>query len=78
LPFAFYPFLFFLADDETDYFSSETNSWLSAKEKDALRAKEEELKRLREEKEKAFKFTLDFAGRKVIEANDAHEGAFPS
>jgi len=60
-------------DDETDYYSSETNTWLSAKERDRLKSKEQELQQIREEKAKEVRITLDIAGRKVIEADDKAE-----
>lgn len=55
-------------DDETDYYSSETNSWLSNKEKETLRQKEEAIRVAREERERQRLVTIDLAGRRVVES----------
>lgn len=55
-------------DDETDYYSSETNTWLSTKEKESLKLKEEAILAAREEKEKQRRVTIDIAGRRVVES----------
>ncbi len=54
-------------DDESDYFSTDSNRWLSQKERDMLRKREEELRSKRFASKKDRKITLDFAGRQVIE-----------
>jgi len=55
-------------DDETDYYSSETNTWLSTKEKERLKSKEEAILAAREEREKQRRVTIDIAGRRVVES----------
>lgn len=54
-------------DDESDYFSTDSNRWLSQTERDKLRKREEELRSIRFASKKDRKITLDFAGRQVIE-----------
>ncbi|CAL4061152.1 unnamed protein product [Meganyctiphanes norvegica] len=55
-------------DDESDYFS--TNSkWLSESDREKLQKREEELRKKRFERG-AQKITLDFAGRKVMDAEE--------
>ncbi|XP_043933424.1 activating signal cointegrator 1 [Protopterus annectens] len=54
-------------DDESDYFSTDSNQWLSKQEREALRKREEELRELRHASRLERKITLDFAGRKVVE-----------
>lgn len=54
-------------DDESDYFSTDSNRWLSQKEREMLRKREEELRSKRFASKKDRKITLDFAGRQVIE-----------
>ncbi|KAM3926160.1 activating signal cointegrator 1 isoform 1-T1 [Leptodactylus fuscus] len=54
-------------DDESDYFSTDSNQWLSQAERETLRKKEQELQELRHASRLSRKVTLDFAGRKVIE-----------
>lgn len=56
-----------MIDDESDYFATDTNTWLSETEKEALRQREEELRSLRHSSRKDRKITLDFAGRRVTE-----------
>ena len=58
-------------DDESDYFASDTNQWLSKSEREALRKKEEKLREKRFASRREMKVTLDFAGRKVIEASES-------
>uniref|UniRef100_A0A1A7YS65 Activating signal cointegrator 1 n=1 Tax=Iconisemion striatum TaxID=60296 RepID=A0A1A7YS65_9TELE len=53
-------------DDESDYFSTDSNQWLAPNERENLRKKEEELRELRHVSRKDRKITLDFAGRQVI------------
>lgn len=56
-------------DDESDYFSTDSNQWLKDSEKAALRKREEELRGVRHasRKDRKVMLTLDFAGRQVIE-----------
>lgn len=54
-------------DDESDYFATDSNTWLSPNERAALRKKEEELRELKHASRKDRKITLDFAGRTVVE-----------
>ena len=54
-------------DDESDYFSADSNRWLNQKEKEALKKREDELRSIRFASRKDRKITLDFAGRRVIE-----------
>ncbi|KAM9311797.1 activating signal cointegrator 1 [Gastrophryne carolinensis] len=64
-------------DDESDYFSTDSNQWLSKAEREVLRKKEEELVELRHASRLSRKVTIDFAGRKVYEEggnlNDYHK-----
>ncbi|KAG8576095.1 hypothetical protein GDO81_009770 [Engystomops pustulosus] len=54
-------------DDESDYFSTDSNQWLSQAEREVLRKKEQELQELRHASRLSRKVTIDFAGRKVVE-----------
>ncbi|CAI9558431.1 unnamed protein product [Staurois parvus] len=58
-------------DDESDYFSTDSNQWLSMAEREALRKKEQELQELRHASRLSRKVTIDFAGRKVFEEGDS-------
>ncbi|XP_060074241.1 activating signal cointegrator 1-like isoform X2 [Ylistrum balloti] len=55
-------------DDESDYFSTDSNQWLSKKQREALRKRNEELRAERFASRRDMKVTLDFAGRRVLEA----------
>lgn len=57
-------------DDESDYFSTDSNQWLSMAEREVLRKKEQELLELRHASRLSRKVTIDFAGRKVFEEGD--------
>uniref|UniRef100_A0A4W3JGV2 Activating signal cointegrator 1 n=1 Tax=Callorhinchus milii TaxID=7868 RepID=A0A4W3JGV2_CALMI len=57
-------------DDESDYFTSDTNQWLSKQEREALRLRDEELRDLRHASRQTRKITIDFAGRQVLESED--------
>ncbi|KAE8617389.1 hypothetical protein XENTR_v10009057 [Xenopus tropicalis] len=57
-------------DDESDYFSTDSNQWLSQTERETLRKKEQELQELRHASRLSRKFTIDFAGRKVFEEGE--------
>lgn len=56
-------------DDESDYFSIDSNQWLKDDEKTKLRKREEELRGIRHaaRKDRKITYTLDFAGRQVVE-----------
>ena len=54
-------------DDESDYFSTDSNQWLSDREREKLRKREAELRELRHGSRLNQKVTLDFAGRRVTE-----------
>ncbi|XP_067871445.1 activating signal cointegrator 1 isoform X2 [Heterodontus francisci] len=54
-------------DDESDYFAADSNQWLSKQEREALRKREEELRELRHASRQTKQFTIDFAGRKILE-----------
>lgn len=56
-------------DDESDYFSIDSNQWLKDDEKAKLRKREEELRGVRHasRKDRKIMYTLDFAGRQVVE-----------
>ncbi|XP_053318517.1 activating signal cointegrator 1 [Spea bombifrons] len=57
-------------DDESDYFSSDTNQWLSEAEREAIRRREQELQDLRHASRLSRKVTIDFAGRKVLDEGE--------
>ena len=54
-------------DDESDYFTTDTGTWLTSSEKAALQKREEELRSARHGSRRDRKITFDFAGRRVIE-----------
>lgn len=54
-------------DDQSDYFSSDTNQWLNTTERGELKKREGELREQRHGSRLNKKFNLDFAGRKVVE-----------
>ena len=53
-------------DDESDYFAT-NNKWISTKERDALQQRKDQLHNQKHASRLDKKFTLDFAGRRVIE-----------
>lgn len=57
-------------DDESDYFSTDSNQWLSHKQREALRKRNEELRAERFASRRDMKVTLDFAGRRVLESDN--------
>ncbi|XP_053573351.1 activating signal cointegrator 1 isoform X2 [Bombina bombina] len=57
-------------DDESDYFSTDSNQWLSQAERETLRIKEQELLELRHASRLSRKVTIDFAGRKILDEGD--------
>ncbi len=54
-------------DDESDYFSVDSNRWLSASEKEALRNKQESLREQKYGSRRTKAVTLDIMGKKVVE-----------
>ena len=57
-----------------DYFASETNQWLSPEERRALKQREDELREVRKgSRLSKKKFTLDFAGRRLLEEGEEGE-----
>ncbi|CAG0898176.1 unnamed protein product [Darwinula stevensoni] len=54
-------------DDESDYFALDTYKWLSPAQKAILKAREATITDLKERARRSKKFTLDFAGRRVVE-----------
>lgn len=56
-------------DDESDYYS--VNSvWLSPEERDKLRQKEDEMRARKHKSARYKRYTIDFAGRQVLEVQD--------
>ncbi|NXN11429.1 TRIP4 protein, partial [Indicator maculatus] len=60
-------------DDESDYFATDSNQWLSKQEREALQKREQELRELRHASRRHTTFTLDFAGRQVLEDSAAEQ-----
>ena len=54
-------------DDESDYFSTDSNKWLTKDDREKLRKRRDELRELKHGSRLKKTFTLDFAGRKVVE-----------
>ena len=65
-------------DDESDYFSVDGNQWLSSQQRDALRKREDELRKARHGSRLERKITFDFAGRRVVEEENALADYDPS
>ncbi|XP_055869636.1 activating signal cointegrator 1-like isoform X2 [Biomphalaria glabrata] len=57
-------------DDECDYYNTDSNKWLNEEERNKLRNREEMLREARHGSKRDRKITLDFAGRKIIDAED--------
>lgn len=57
-------------DDEADYFSVDSNKWLTPEQRAALEKKREELHAGRHQSRLNRRVNLDFAGRRVVEAED--------
>ncbi|GFO36203.1 thyroid hormone receptor interactor 4 [Plakobranchus ocellatus] len=57
-------------DDECDYYATDANQWLNQADREKLRMREEELRKARHGSRRDRKITLDFAGRKVLDAED--------
>ena len=57
-------------DDESDYFTTDTGTWLTHSEKAALQKREEELRSVRHGSRRDRKITFDFAGRRIVENTD--------
>ena len=55
-------------DDESDYFSVDSDKWLSKEQREALRKREAELREERHGSRLNKKINFDFAGRKIVEA----------
>ncbi|NXO29102.1 TRIP4 protein, partial [Cisticola juncidis] len=58
-------------DDESDYFSTDSNQWLSKQERELLQKREQELRELRHASRLARKITIDFAGRQILEEDSS-------
>ncbi|XP_064618936.1 activating signal cointegrator 1-like isoform X2 [Lineus longissimus] len=58
-------------DDESDYFTTDGNQWLNKDERKKLKQREEELRSVRHGSRRDRKITFDFAGRRVIDAEDS-------
>ena len=54
-------------DDESDYFTADTNTWLAPEERQVLQRRQAQLHEARHASRQNRKVTLDFAGRRVIE-----------
>uniref|UniRef100_A0A0B6ZWX8 ASCH domain-containing protein n=2 Tax=Arion vulgaris TaxID=1028688 RepID=A0A0B6ZWX8_9EUPU len=57
-------------DDECDYYATDSNQWLNTEEREKLRKREEELRNSRHGSRRDRKITFDFAGRRVIDAEN--------
>ncbi|XP_038077418.1 activating signal cointegrator 1-like [Patiria miniata] len=57
-------------DDESDYFSTDSNQWLTKDDRAKLEKRKQELRELKHGSRLKKTFTLDFAGRKVVEDTD--------
>ena len=60
-----------MIDDESDYFATETGTWLTNSEKAALQKREEELRSVRHSSRRDRKITFDFAGRRIVETAES-------
>lgn len=58
-----------MIDDEADYFAAD-NRWLSKKQRDAVARRDNELRDKRFASRLDKKFTIDFAGRKLVESDE--------
>jgi len=56
-----------IIDDESDYFSVDTNKWLTPQQREALKKKKQEVHDERHKSRLDRRITFDFAGRKVVE-----------
>jgi len=65
-----------IIDDESDYFSVDSNKWLTPQQREALKKKKEELQAEKHKSRLDRKLTFDFAGRKVIEDDSVVEYDF--
>jgi len=59
-------------DDESDYYNVDSNVWLSEKEKQLLTKKQKDIYESKYGSRRNKKFTLDFAGRQIIETKEEH------
>ncbi|KAL1218110.1 hypothetical protein V5N11_002386 [Cardamine amara subsp. amara] len=53
-------------DDQSDYYESESSTWLSAEEKELVRKKREEIEEAEQAKKNKVVMTFDLVGRKVL------------
>ncbi|TRY66963.1 hypothetical protein TCAL_05511 [Tigriopus californicus] len=65
-------------DDESDYFSVDSDKWLSHEQRDKLRKREQELRDKRHGSRLNRKITFDFAGRRVVEEDSGLANYDPS
>jgi hypothetical protein len=52
-------------DDESDYFSHDSNRWLSSEGKEKLKMKEARMRAEKEKAKRSMTISLDFAGRTI-------------
>lgn len=67
-----------MIDDESDYFSVDSNKWLTKEQREALRKREDQIRQEKHGSRLDRKVTLDFAGRRVVEDNSAMKNYDPS
>ena len=65
-----------MIDDESDYFSVDSNKWLTSEQREKLRRREEEIRERRHGSRLHRKMDFDFAGRKVVEADGGGVGEY--
>lgn len=60
-----------MIDDESDYFSTDSNRWLSASEREALQTKQDVLREQKygSRRNKALTMDIDIKGKKAVEEN---------
>ena len=68
-----------MIDDESDYFSTESNRWISDAKREALQQREAELREIRHgfRMNRKLLVELDFAGRRVVEEEQVNGGCPP-
>ena len=68
-----------MIDDESDYFSTESNRWISDAERKALQQREAELREIchGSRMNRKLLVELDFAGRRVVEEEQVNGGSPP-
>lgn len=57
-------------DDESDYFSVETNQWISSDQREALQSKDAALREAKYGSRRNKVVTLDIAGKQVLKEED--------